>query len=116
MFDWLHNWLFGDDDTANQEVTVNPANGLPMTGGLDIAGNPFGTDSSQHDLFEDAGGTGIDTTGVGWDSTASGIDWESSSIGCDWSSSGYDPFDSTSSFSSGIDDWSNSSSSFDEEW
>ncbi|WP_342659370.1 hypothetical protein NPJ82_17920 (plasmid) [Sphingomonas sp. NY01] len=28
--------------------TINPATGLPMTGGVDVAGNPFGTDLSSH--------------------------------------------------------------------
>lgn len=29
--------------------TTNPATGLPMTGGVDVAGNPFGIDLSSHD-------------------------------------------------------------------
>lgn len=34
--------------------TINPANGLPITGGIDIAGNPFGTDLSRdhHDHWQ----------------------------------------------------------------
>jgi hypothetical protein len=28
--------------------TINPATGLPMTGGIDVASNPFGTDLSSH--------------------------------------------------------------------
>ncbi|WP_299311647.1 hypothetical protein [uncultured Halomonas sp.] len=35
---------------------VNPANGLPMIGGqdsLDIAGNPWGTDSGHTDVMHD---------------------------------------------------------------
>ncbi|MDR6790735.1 hypothetical protein J2Y58_004118 [Sphingomonas sp. BE138] len=28
--------------------TINPVTGLPMTGGVDVAGNPFGTDLSSH--------------------------------------------------------------------
>lgn len=35
--------MFNDDG-------INPANGLPMMGSVDIEGNPYGTDSS--DLFE----------------------------------------------------------------
>lgn len=44
------------------EVVVNPANGLPMIGGmggLDIEGNPYGTDS---DSFNDDHLTGINDT------------------------------------------------------
>ena len=40
--------LFLDDNS------INPANGLPMiggTGGVDIEGNPFGTDFSHDDSF-----------------------------------------------------------------
>lgn len=39
-------------------IEINPANGLPMIddiGGVDIEGNPYGTDSNQDDNF------GIDT-------------------------------------------------------
>jgi hypothetical protein len=33
-----------------EAFSVNPANGLPMihNSGIDVAGNPFGTDSSHH--------------------------------------------------------------------
>jgi hypothetical protein len=51
----------GDDDgfvssssSFNDDFTVNPANGLPMIGGIggiDIDGNPFGCSSSTDDLF-----------------------------------------------------------------
>lgn len=27
---------------------INPATGLPMTGGVDVAGNPYGIDLSRH--------------------------------------------------------------------
>jgi len=32
----------------NDVPTINPATGLPITGGVDVAGNPFGTDLSNH--------------------------------------------------------------------
>jgi hypothetical protein len=32
----------------NYIPTINPATGLSMTGGVDVAGNPFGTDLSNH--------------------------------------------------------------------
>lgn len=46
-----------DDIFSADNITViNPANGLPMTGGIggiDVAGNPYGFDSSftHHDMF-----------------------------------------------------------------
>ena len=41
------DWLFDPFDSG---TTFNPASGLPMLGdsGLDIGGNPFGTDWSTH--------------------------------------------------------------------
>jgi len=33
------------------DFDINPANGLPMTGCVDIEGNPYGTDSSSFDDF-----------------------------------------------------------------
>ncbi len=42
------------DINANEIATVNPANGLPMIegiGGLDVAGNTFGSDSSISDSW-----------------------------------------------------------------
>ena len=46
--------LFNDWHTStialpmNDIPTINPSTGLPMTGGVDVAGNPFGTDLSNH--------------------------------------------------------------------
>lgn len=46
--------LFDDWHTSttaspmNDIPTINPATGLSMTGGVDVAGNPFGTDLSNH--------------------------------------------------------------------
>ena len=66
LFSWLRSVLSISEpnptssadelhDTASyrDDFTINPANGLPMIGGvtgLDIEGNPFGTDL--HDPFE----------------------------------------------------------------
>lgn len=40
----------------NNISPINPASGLPMIddsfGGIDIAGNPYGTDLSLHDPFD----------------------------------------------------------------
>lgn len=33
-------------DICNDDPGINPANGLPMIGAVDIEGNPFGCDSS----------------------------------------------------------------------
>ena len=57
----------GFADAFHDISSVNPANGLPMIGGdlgLDVAGNPFGTDmshglNSPSDAF--GGGCGIDS-------------------------------------------------------
>ncbi len=42
----------------NGVAAINPATGLPMAGGVDIAGDPYGTDLSRHhegsSLFEHA--------------------------------------------------------------
>lgn len=43
MFGSFLDWLgLGSSDSAS----VNPANGLPMVGALDVEGNPYGVDSS----------------------------------------------------------------------
>lgn len=65
MFNFLKN-LFSSNDEFNHIDSnliqdsdfgdINPANGLPMMGGIDIEGNPFGVDSSSlHDTFNDYG-------------------------------------------------------------
>ncbi len=49
----LWNLLFGEPDTnqpdslSNPDLGINPASGLPMIEGasIDVAGNPYGTDS-----------------------------------------------------------------------
>lgn len=43
IFGWLGG-LFGN--STNPMGSINPANGLPMIGAVDIKGNPYGTDSS----------------------------------------------------------------------
>lgn len=49
--DW--HWLTAGSPVA-ETPTINPATGLPITGGIDIAGNPFGTDLSRdhHDHWQ----------------------------------------------------------------
>ena len=50
MISWFHTGfgsMFGNSSPA--ATAINPASGLPMTGGVDIQGNPFGTTHhSQH--------------------------------------------------------------------
>ena len=93
LFSWLGG-LFDDGsvgggsvtDTVADENIVNPANGLPMVGGvggLDVEGNPYGTDFTANNS--------IDTTS-------------------DMFESGIADCSSNDSFSSGMDD---SFSSFD---
>ncbi|BDY05725.1 hypothetical protein [Ferrimonas sp. YFM] len=96
--------LFSDDDLfANTTCDVsmmehdslgssaiNPATGLPMCGSLDVAGNPFGCDSS----------IGMDPIG----SVDGGIgDSFGSDIGCSFDSGISDSFDS--GIGSSFDDW-----------
>lgn len=74
FFDWL-SWG-GDDTFAGSQETmvgtpppcyceVNPATGLPMLGGcagVDVAGNPYGANLSQHDHWPSCDtGTSMDT-------------------------------------------------------
>jgi hypothetical protein len=46
FFDDWHTSIAGS--AAGDTPTINPATGLPMTGGVDVAGNPFGTDLSSY--------------------------------------------------------------------
>ena len=66
LFSWLKHWGSNSEPSSTpttnvsyattshqDDFAINPANGLPMIGGvtgLDIEGNPFGTDL--HDPFE----------------------------------------------------------------
>jgi hypothetical protein len=73
------------------DTTINPATGLPMVsgiGGVDVAGNPYGMDSSHDDMF-----SSFD------DSFDSGI---SDSFSDPFDS--FDSFDSLDSFDSSLDD------------
>lgn len=77
---------FGNDNHTSSSATgceINPATALPMVGGcagVDVAGNPYGTD-----LHHDAGQT--------------------DSIGADWGSSSAASFSDTSSWDSGSSTW-----------
>jgi hypothetical protein len=75
----IHSWfslISTENLTArsNHHCDINPANGLPMVGGcggVDIEGNPYGTDSSQHDTI--GGGIGDASSSSGFSSWDSGI-------------------------------------------
>jgi hypothetical protein len=95
---------FSSDDTMSD---INPATGLPMIGGMggvDAAGNPFGTDLSS-DLT--SGTCGIDT-GIGMDDclSSSHDDFGTSSMDSTFDSGMDSSFDSgmDSSFDSGFND------------
>lgn len=66
-----------NSDSHNFGCDINPASGLPMISGscgIDVAGNPYGTDSTMDDTFSGSGLGSIDsfTSGSGWDDPFSG--------------------------------------------
>ena len=105
MFGFLKNWLF-DDDTTGSSTTMNDSinskagsfldngpsvniDGSPMSGGIDIQGNPYGvTDSFScgSGLFDDSGihsNIGCGTDDMFGSSTSSSLDDPfNSGIGC----------------------------------
>lgn len=91
LFAWLGS-LF-DEPGNSCSTEINPASGLPMVdgcGGVDVAGNPYGTDfSSNHDT----GSTFDSGMSFGSDSFSSFDSGISSSI------------DTGSSFGTGLNDW-----------
>ncbi len=75
-------------DSGLGQMDINPANGLPMVGGVDIMGNPYGTTS-----YDIAGINSFDSSG-GFDTTMFDTD-----------SFGSSSFDSDPFGSSGFDSW-----------
>lgn len=110
------NASFFDDDTS-----INPATGLPMFGGVDSAGNPFGsagsTDSSVSEDLTFNPATGLPMSG-GFDAAGNtyGHDNASESVSLDTfdDAGSIDSFDTTDTFDSF--DSSDSFSSFDDNW
>jgi hypothetical protein len=56
------------DNFYNTDLDINPATGLPMTGGVDVMGNPYGTDIhdslfSGSDTFSDMSSSSFDDMG-----------------------------------------------------
>ncbi|WP_044413445.1 hypothetical protein [Thiomicrospira microaerophila] len=79
LFSSLAGWFGNNDTVSSVEATeINPANGLPMIGGMggvDVAGNPYGIDSSatefddftttSHDVYYDNSYDSFDSGGFG---------------------------------------------------
>ena len=72
IFDTLFSWFYSsascssasDNSLFDDAFSINPANGLPMCGSVDIEGNPYGCDSmssSSEDLFSSS------ISSDGWD-------------------------------------------------
>lgn len=66
IFNFLFN-LSTDENLIEETNQINPASGLPMvspgTGGVDVEGNPYGTDSSStNDICTSDDFNSIDTT------------------------------------------------------
>ncbi len=98
-----HHSLHIDCDSCNDDMenTINPANGLPMMGAVDIEGNPYGTDFSHDDSFTD---NCMNDTFSSTDSMGCGTDDMFNSTGSmDCGTDGM--FDSTCSFTDGINEW-----------
>lgn len=99
IFGWFDG-LFGG--ATNSLGCINPANGLPMVGAVDIEGNPYGTDSHHESttaLFSDD-----DIDGIQCDDTAH-ADESHNTISDDPCSSDVFENEMTSCFD---DDWSSS--------
>lgn len=71
-----------DDDMFRHvsQIEINPATGLPMVGGVDVAGNPYGTSSdtlgisSHTDMFSDVGGSAFNDSFSSFDDSFSSFD------------------------------------------
>ena len=70
------NYIHSNDDFD----TINPATGLPMVGGFDIAGNSYGMDDSITDSFDDDWNHSIsdDTWDDDWNHSISDDMWDNS--------------------------------------
>ena len=71
--DLFGNSSFSETDISWDDNAINPANGLPMvggTGGVDVKGNPYGTDFSHNDAIGTC--SGIDDSFSSMDDSFSG--------------------------------------------
>lgn len=91
FFSNLFGWNSATDDLTNSEpeietTEINPANGLPMIngiGGVDIEGNPYGTDSN--DVIEEmSDGSDFMDDASSFDDSFSGMDDSFSSFDDDF--------------------------------
>lgn len=97
MFGDFLGGLFGADPQP-EPPTINPATGLPMTGGIggvDAAGNPYGMDLSQTDGLEINPATGLPMMGEG------AVDVAGNPYGMDLDDAGYDGGFDSGGFDSG---------------
>jgi hypothetical protein len=74
---FFDDWQLSPGGSAIDDPAINLATGLPMNGGIDVAGNPFGTNLSshghddwQHDL--QCSRSSFDDHCTGWHDTVSG--------------------------------------------
>ena len=91
---WRHRHQ-SHEDASDSFHSINPTSGLPMIdgiGGIDIAGNPYGTDSSHWDDYSMSGSSTMDDS---FTSSSSSFDdtFSSSSFDDSFSSSSYSSFD-----------------------
>lgn len=90
FWNFCFGWLGSDDGAATvcsastDDSCVNPANGLPMMGGMggvDVEGNPWGTDS--HDEWHND--AFVDTSSILSDDGGSCSAWQDDAFGSSWS-------------------------------
>ena len=100
----LFGWFGSDaDDAISSGPDINPMTGLPMCGGVDTAGNPYGTDLHNYDDMSttwDSGSIGSDS-GSCFDSDTSGFD----TFSIIDTGSSFDTGISSSSTDSSLSDW-----------
>lgn len=91
------NWSAGSGG-IDQGSGVNPATGLPMVGGVDVGGSPYGTDLSSH--HRDDWHTGTHGSGSGFDDHHHST-WTDHHSG--WTD--HHSWNDTSNFGGGHDPW-----------
>lgn len=126
--DYDYSSVLGSDDLFEDDMDcpeINPANGLPMVGcSVDIEGNPYGTDFSHDDMFNNSTTGLFDDSLTGCDiNSASGLPMIDDIGGFDVGGNPYgtdfshdDMFSSTSDDTFSSFDDSFGSSSFSDDW
>lgn len=109
----IFSWIRSKFSDLPDEPEINPANGLPMVGGVDVEGNPYGSDlSSLGSHINPASGlpmigggaSGIDVAGNPYDTDLSDTLNVDSPFDDSFSSSLNDPFNDSFGSSSLFDD------------